>query len=276
MKKILIPEGLRGKELFAFLIENKDALKAQKKSFIKETDVVICGPELLVIDKDGTLKAAGEGEADPTKVHVKVVGNACWWMDSQRDVLIKDSAKRSIAARKGMIPHLADHNQKLAGQVGDVTDVYLEDVSLRKLGLDKSGATQCVVMESDVQKSYDERVFNLYKRNRVNQHSIGLQYVTLDLAINDEEHEKEIDFWNKYIDKVINKEEAEELGYFWVVSEYKLLEVSGVLFGANELTPTLESGKSHVVQPVLETPVATPESEFDLSAAIKTTKFFNF
>jgi DNA-directed RNA polymerase subunit RPC12/RpoP len=33
---------------------------------------------------------------------------------------------------------------------------------------------------------------------------------------------------------------ADEYGFFWVVSEIKLLENSCVLFGANELTPTLE------------------------------------
>ncbi len=275
MKKILIPEGLTGKELHKFLIENKSALIAQKKAFKKETDVVICGPEFpMAVDKSGVLKAASGtvSEDDPNMVHVKIVGNACYWLDSQRDVLIKDSAKKSITQRKNIIPHLHDHIHQLDAQVGDVTDIYLEDVALRKLGLNKSGTTQCVVMESNVQKDYNPRVFNLYKQKKVNQHSIGLQYVNIELAINDEEYEKEIDFWNKYIDQVINREEAEELGYMWIVSEYKLLEISGVLFGSNELTPTLSVDQSK--EAANDAPPVDPE-EFDLSAAIKTTKFFN-
>jgi len=275
MKKILIPESLRGKELYQFLVENKSALIAQKKAFKKETDVIVSAPEsLMIVGKDGTLKAAEPTEENATSWPVKIVGNACYWMDSQRDVLVKDSAKKSIQQRKNIIPHLHDHIHPLDAQVGDVTDIYLEDISLRKLGLNKSGSTQCVIMESNVQKDYNPRVFNLYKTGKVKQHSIGLQYIDIEMAINDEEYEKEMDFWNKYIDQIINKEEAEEMGYFWVVKEYKLLEISGVLFGANELTPTLESGKSHSTETAIV--ASTLEPEFDLSKAIKTTKFFNF
>ncbi len=50
--------------------------------------------------------------------------------------------------------------------------------------------------------------------------------------------------YQKHIDQVINKEFVENRGYFWFVSEIKLYENSAVLFGANELTPTLEIQKA--------------------------------
>jgi len=75
----------------------------------------------------------------------------------------------------------------------------------------------------------------------INQHSVGMQYVKIDLAVNDPEEEEEYATWNKYKDEVINLEKAEEQGFFWAVTEAKLIEISCVIAGSNELTPTLET-----------------------------------
>lgn len=63
------------------------------------------------------------------------------------------------------------------------------------------------------------------------------------MAINSEESwasaEKEV--WDKYIEDVANKSEAEEKGYFWVVKEAKVIEGSAVPMGSNQFTPVLEN-----------------------------------
>jgi hypothetical protein len=142
-----------------------------------------------------------------------------------------------------------------------------------ELGVKTNGSTQAVIFETDVMRSYNEKIFNQYKFGKINQHSIGLQYVKIELAINDEDSEKEFDFWNKYIGKIGNPDFAEQDGYFWVVGEYKLLENSSVLFGSNELTFTLSSKYDTIDQPSSDT--VLPPSKFDVSEAIKNTKFFN-
>lgn len=269
MSKIKIPEELKDKELFAFLKDNKDELIAQKKMIIKLCDAVSFFTQYYV-SKSGVLtkSAASELPADTKSVFVKVAANTSMYMDSQSDVLLRDSGKKSIKERKGMIPHLHDHIHMVEAEVGDVKDIYYEDVSLKELGYNKSGSAQVLVFETDIIKSYNEKVFNKYKAGKVKQHSIGLQYVKLELAINDEESIKEFDFWNKYISDIINKEDAEKQGYFWVVPEYKLLENSAVLFGANPLTPTLEV-KDTEDRPSND----TGKQPFDLSKAIRETKF---
>jgi hypothetical protein len=60
------------------------------------------------------------------------------------------------------------------------------------------------------------------------------------LAVNDPNFPAEFDIWNKYFAQAINKDVATSCGYFWVVYEIKLLEVSAVLWGANELTPCID------------------------------------
>lgn len=283
-KKIVIPSHLRGEELHKFLVENKDDLILQKKSFIKETDVLFGMPHYFTKEKDGAQKASvpsvGSIPDDATSVFVKVVCNACNWCDSQMDVLLENSAKRTIQQRKGMIVHLANHIHTLENQVGDVEDVYLETLPLKDLGLKDSGSTQCVIMESTVRKEYNPRVFELYKRGKVKQHSIGLTYVEIYLAINQPDNEyweKEYNIWKKYYDQIINKETVDEYGFFWAVKQYRLLENSAVLFGSNELTPTLEvSSKRHSEEPAHSAPAADSEKneDWDLNAAICTVKFF--
>jgi hypothetical protein len=275
MPKIVIDENLKGKALSEFLLANKTDIIAQKKAMIKRTDPVSCHPSLFNIKGDKVIKAAIEDIAlDATSVRVKVVANTALFMDSQLDVLIPDCWKTSIKQRKGMIPHLHDHIHEIGAEVGDVADIYSQDISLSDLGLNKSGKTQCLIFETDVKKSYNELVFNKYRNGKIKQHSIGLQYVKMDFAINDEESEKEYNFWKKYFDQLINPEAAEERGFFFVIQEIKLLENSCVLFGSNELTPTLSVGSkidSLELPGVL--PVVPSPSPFDVSKAIKETTF---
>lgn len=259
MSKITIPEHLKGKDLYKYLVENKSALIRQKKSILKRTDSV--SYSTMFINSAGELanKAAGEGmkETDSGIVRVKVVANTSLWCDSQMDVLLPDSAKKSMKERKGMIPHIHDHIWEVEAELGDVVNIYYQDLPIKELGYNKAGNTQCLVFETDIRKDYNEKIYNRYRNGKIKQHSIGLFYVHLELAINDSEYEKEIDFWNKYVDQVINKEVVEEAGYFWVVPEYKLMENSAVLFGSNILTPTLEvDGESKCTAE--EPPVGTP------------------
>lgn len=274
--KISIDPELKGKELYRFLIENKSALIAQKKSMEKWCDAVSFSPTIYNLKgKEATKAALGEIPMDATSLRVKVVANTSLWCDSDMDVLLRDSAKKSMKERKGLILHLKNHGRTLDDQVGDVADIYYEDIALMELGYNKSGTGQALIFETDIRKSYDEKIFNKYRSGLIKQHSIGLQYVKLDLAINDPEDEKEYDYWNKYIDQVINREVAEEKGYFWVVPEYKLIENSAVLFGSNILTPTLDAKEDTTSQPLEDTAEEPLTKSFDLQTAITLTKFFN-
>lgn len=244
--RIDIPEFADKKGLFDYLVTNKSKLIAQKKSLPITVDAPFSS---VSFSKNSTPKAASATENDNDTLRVKIVCNTANWCDSQFDVILPNAASRSINNRKDLIVHLKDHNYQISSEIGDVVDVYNETVSLRDLGLELDGSTQCLIMISDVKRAYDERSFMKYKAGKANQHSIGLQYIKLELAINDEDYQKEFENWNKYYDQVINKEVINESGFFWAVHEYKLLENSLVLFGANELTPTLDndldSAKSH-------------------------------
>lgn len=281
MEKLIIDPYLRGKELFKFLRENRKGLIDQKKSMIKYTDTVISAP--YFVDGAGKLtmigKSAGQSPIAPdaNSLMVKVVANTSLFLDSDMDVLLRDNAAKSIQQRGKLIKHLKNHGRTLDDQVGDVKNIYYQDIPLTQLGWPGEGTAQALIFETNILKQYDASTFNKYKNGMIDQHSIGLMYVKLDVAFKDEEDQKEMDFWNKYYPMIINPAMADENGYFYVVPEIKLIENSAVLFGSNSLTPTLEtdSGKSIPNDPeksIHEDPHEAPA--FDLSKAISQTKFF--
>lgn len=124
-------------------------------------------------------------------------------------------------------------------------------------------SAQALIMASEVRRSLNPKIFELYKSGLVTQHSIGLQYVKIDLAVNsdDEDMKAERKLWNKYIDSVINRKAVEERGYFWYVSEIKVFENSAVLFGSNDLTPTLEVGKNEPLQDTQDEEKSEPSQD---------------
>lgn len=253
MSRVLleIDNNLPRKELFTFLKENKKALIAQKKAVKKEFYSMVPGPLYGVKDtgKDVIeMKAAGDAVIPDTATSLMVdaAANTSMWCDTAMDVLLKNSGKKSMKERKGMIPHIYDHKWSVLAEVGDVKDIYYQDLPLRQLGLKMDGTAQVLTFSTEVIKSYNPEVFEKYRLKRIKQHSIGLFYEDLQLAINapdDEYWEDEYKVWKKYIDQIINKELPESRGYFFAVSQYTLLENSAVLLGANFLTPTLSTSE---------------------------------
>lgn len=257
--RVRIPEFGTKAELFSYLKAEKQSLIRKKRSMDIWADPVFSHANAFVPTKGVATKDNSPVQDEDTGVlRVKVVANTANWIDSHMDLILPDAPLKSIKERAGMIPMLHDHEHKLEAEIGDVKDIYLADVSLRELGLDRSGKTQSLIFVADIKRSYNEKVYNKYRQGRIKQHSIGLRYVKLTLAINDEEYEEEFAEWNKYIDQVINREVAEEAGYFWPVQEYMLIENSAVLFGSNVLTPTLDNNVKELEPDVKSTQNAEP------------------
>jgi hypothetical protein len=110
----------------------------------------------------------------------------------------------------------------------------------RELGFDYEGKTEALVFDSEVEKARNKFMFEQYARGYVKNHSVGMRYVNLFMCINSDEkyYIEEKENWDKYVGEVVNLSEAEETGYFWAVTEAKLVEGSAVPLGSNYATPT--------------------------------------
>lgn len=235
----------------AEIVANKAELIQLKKAEVK----TVKGGISSITKTNATIK--GVFKDNDNSLERTIVGNTYLWMDSHDDVHAKGCFSKSVKENKSIF-HLHDHEFKITSKVGEPKKTYEEDISWKDLGVNKSGMTQALFMDTEIFKDYNNQIFNEYKAGRINQHSVGMQYVKIDLAVNDESFEKEYKNWTDNIDTLGNPERATEKGFFWLVREAKLIEISAVLMGSNELTPT----QKEIKEPTTEvTPTIEPTTE---------------
>jgi len=231
---------------FKAVIKNKKAIIAQKKAILKKADGVSVANSLS--NGIPMLTKANEPViGDISVLKVQAVINTTNVMDSHGDVHFPGIWKKSLQENK-TIMHLQEHQMQFDKIIADGVDLnaYAQTFSWKELGYEYEGDTQALVFDSTVKAGRNSYMFQQYKEARVNNHSVGMYYVKMELAVNSTEDyaEDEKAVWDKYIDKVANKDRAEVEGMFWAITEAKVVEGSAVPIGSNHITPTLNNNKN--------------------------------
>lgn len=219
------------------IIKRKDEIIAIKKTAIKYSDLVKTVPI-----KEDTTSVTKLELNDEQNNNIKVIANTYYWLDSHGDVHVKGCFTKSIKENANKIFHFDNHKHSFSSKVGNVKSVIEKNVNWRDLGIDKDGKTICVIGETELIEDYNCQVYEAYKNNEIDQHSVGMIYVNLQLAVNSPTETEAYKLWNDIYPLLGNPEKADEQGYFWVVKEAKLKEYSCVLWnGSNTLTPSLKN-----------------------------------
>ena len=232
--------NLTGKELIDWLVANKADVLDAKKAVVKNADAIQCQP---TFEKDFATKGKYlyEDNIEAGVIKRTVIANTYLYMDSHDDVHLENVFTNSIEQRKNRPqPHLYDHNFSVLSKVGKALGYSERQISWRELGIGKTGMTTALFLETEIKKSYNEKVYDAYLDGSIDQHSVGMRYIKIALAVNDEEnYPNEYKVWQEVISKIGNRAQVEKQGYFFAVYEAALLETSAVLEGSNGLTPTL-------------------------------------
>lgn len=250
-----IPHLVNKADLFKFLKENKRALIAEKKYQLKKGDCV----SHFVLSEDGTEKItkaiANPSEFTGNELKVSLVINTTGIMDSHSDVHIAGLWNKSLRENKNMML-LDQHQMTFRDIISDDVKAMNKTYTWKELGYDAVGFTQALVFNTTIEKSRNEYMFGEYLKGHVKNHSVGMQYVKLELAMNSESQwdAEEKATWDKYIDGIVNRSQAEDQGYFWAVTEAKIIEGSAVPIGSNIVTPVLSIEEK--AEPALVTPKA--------------------
>lgn len=282
---IKLPDYSSQKDMFCYLRENADKLIAQKKSLPTTSDDLEFGYMKSISKEFVGTKSVHTGLDDKEELPVEIIANVSGWCDSHMDVMIKDSWKKSIndlgASGTKLIYHLKNHGTDYQyttdSVIGRNASLYAKDLDLSMFNIQSDvKKAQALMMSSIVCKRYDEKAFYLYQDGEIKQHSIGLQYTKIYLCMDSTEPEDAMykEYWDKYYPQVINKEKVDSKGFFWAVVECRILEVSAVLFGSNELTPVQSQGKSSTESEPSEGTQEQPQNQFDVVKAIDALKFF--
>lgn len=278
--KRFIPGNLTGKELFNYLVKNEALIFNAKKSVTKEADGFFTAP--LLVDDKGNLVNKADAEPMPGqdgKLKVVPVINTTNWLDSHGDVHIPGLWKKSISDNKRTGFYLLkSHGRDFEDIIAEECPALTKSLSWKELGLDYTGTTEALLFNAILDPDRNEYMYEQYQKKRVKNHSVGMQYVKLLTCIDDDDYPVQKENWDKYIEMVANREEAEADGFFWAVLEAKIMEGSAVVFGSNSATPTLETTQLGKTDPIIDTnnqPSSDTESQpsiFDLGRAIKDIK----
>lgn len=250
---IEIPEFEEKTQLFDWLITNKTSLMTQKKMATKFADAISFAPAFVHEKGDSVIKAEAIPQ-DSTKIKVRSIINTTKLYDSHGDVHIDQLWNKSLKETQDFYL-VKEHNFTFDGIISDNVKAFVKQMNWSELGFNYAGQTQALVFDSVISKAESPDMFDRYRTGKVKQHSVGMRYVKIDLAINDDRYDKEYALWQKYYDMIVNKDDVNQNGYFWPVTEAKAFEGSAVVRASNFATPTTS------VQETKSQPPSSTDSE---------------
>lgn len=174
------------------------------------------------------------------EIIVRSVINTTNILDSHGDVHINGIWKKSVQESKGFYL-LQEHQMTFKNIISTDVNASVKSISWNKLGFDYEGSNQALIFDSVITPDRNPYMYEQYSKGYVKNHSVGMRYIKGVFCVNSDEKYwvEEKSNWDKYISEVANKEEAEELGYFYAVLEAKIIEGSAVVMGSNRATPTI-------------------------------------
>lgn len=277
MINISIPHLTNKAGLYDWLITNKSLLIAQKKSANKEADA-ISFPISYITDKGCSVVKSESIPEAASKIKVRSIINTTKLFDSHGDVHIDQLWNKSLKEANSLYL-TKEHDLSFDGVITDEVRAFVKQMSWNELGFNYSGMTQALVFDSVIEmpkrlltknEIVKAEMFDLYRANKVRQHSAGMRYVKIDLAVNDERYEEEYELWQKYYDIIVNKNDVDQVGYFFPVTEAKIFEGAAVIRGSNFATPTqsVQETKGQPSKTLDDEPLPSTHKNLNLLEAI--------
>lgn len=225
---------------------DKEEALLLKKGAVKNTDAPVLSPILGTVKDDNPNKALIERNLPldtEEAVYRTIIANTYNYMDSHDDVHLNNVFKKSLEETKKLFL-LHDHKFEVTAQTGNILKAYEQDGRFIYYGLNSPLDTQALLLDVEIERAKNELVFNEYKNHNINQHSVGMYYVKIDLAIDNPDDKEAYALYRKYLPQIGNADKVEKQGYFFAVQEAKLKETSAVLMGSNDLTGIFDNNKS--------------------------------
>lgn len=222
------------------LIKNKSLFEAIKSEKIKDGASKSMG---YVSSKLKSESNKAQNISDNSKsISIEVVANTPLYLDSDSDVVLQDA----FDINNLEFPELDTHNKGSIRSIITYGTFEYKDVKSVELGLEGNDLVKTLVFKANINKKSSPVEFEKYSDNLIRQHSLGFRYDDLAFACNEtgEEWIEEKALWDEIYPMLLNKDKADNLGYFWVVKKGTIREVSACVFGACPITPTINVEES--------------------------------
>ena len=169
-------------------------------------------------------------------IKVKSIINSTNIIDSHLDLHTRNTWNKSVNENKHTYV-LQEHANKFTHVISKKGKNFNESMNFKDFGFGDMDFT-ANISEFILKREDNPFMFDQYVQGKVTNHSVGMLYVAgkIELAMYDEDSEKNMQFFDKYKEQAINPELADANGYFWVISEAVKREGSAVVFGSNPIT----------------------------------------
>lgn len=228
-------------------IKNHDLIILHKRNEFKHSDTITC--KALSVEKTEANKADSPGSSTVTTdaIFAKLAINTTNIIDSHMDCHMPGLWTKSLK-ESGVLYLLQEHKMDFAHIISDSVNDQLkgktDSYSWKELGFSFPGKTEALIFETTIKESRNGFMFDQYKSGYVLNHSVGMRYMKIYFCLDpdynaDPSYAAYHDNWEKYYPDVVNKNVADDRGYFYAVTEAKVIEGSAVVRGSNYATPVL-------------------------------------
>ena len=225
-------------ELFKELKANERKIISIKKSQVfKSAEKGQLSINGAFLKDDSVIKS----DIGTEKGYVYPVINTTWYLDSHDDVHKSGLWKKTIKENEGKIFYITGHKFDVDNVITwpEDVEVLTKNIPWKSVGKDYEGETEALIFKIKEENIGKESARKAISERRKVQGSVSMMYVKIEMGIDSKEKDyvanKQI--FDNNIDLIANKEKAREQGYFFLVSEAKIVkEGSLVLAGSNDAT----------------------------------------
>lgn len=250
--------------LFLALKENKELIIEQKKANIYKS----CNKGASVSSKSVSvlkgLEVIKSFEIDNEYYYVVV--NTTKVLDSHSDLHVNGIWNKTVKEQQGKNYLVFDHKLEVEKVIAkkEHVEMFIANIPFSAIGKDYKGETEALIYKIKKDKVTNPIAKEWLDSGDSIEASVRMQYVNIELAMNstDKNDIAEKKVFDTYFDEIANKENFENIEYFFVVTEAKnVRESSLVVFGSNEATGIIENKE----EPSKDTPIIEPSKDTQAS-----------
>lgn len=226
-------------EMFKALRANKDEIISLKKKMIQksyEKGISVVAKVLDISKLSEQVKAIKFDER-----HYYIAVNSTRILDFHDDLHLDPIWDVTVKAQQGKNYLVDTHVLSIGTTIARKEDIEMltAKVPFSMIGKPYKGNTVILIYKIPKDRIIHEKAKEWLESGDDIEASVRMQYVTIDFAMDSDEKGDET--WKRNFDKyhriIANKEDFEEIFFFWAVSEAKNInESSLVLFGSNSAT----------------------------------------
>ena len=236
-------------EMFKALSENEALIIDAKKSEIYKS---IEKGNVSVFNLDSVKKAFETSKSiNFDDDYYYIVVNSANVLDSHLDLHVDGNWNKSVKDQQGKCFFVFDHTLKRSEIIAMKKDIemFTENIPWSFLGKSYDGETYCLIYKFKKSKVLSEEAKNFLDEGHEMEASVRMQYIKIEAAYNSDnpDYSKQKSVFDNYYPLIVNKDDFEEIDYFWVVKEAKnVMESSLVMFGSNPATGLIENKEQPV------------------------------